>query len=263
MGVRGLGDGARELLELKRREVRPVQSIDGGQVDRNRQQLAVDARLHAMLIGPPCREPAQVLVDLARIGVEDVWPVAVDQDAGAVVAVVRIAADVHALVDHQHFLVRPRRPDALPSRASKARADHQIIEHRHPSNMAHITPYADRVAPATTPDFRCLSIMAARSRSDIRLQMPSHDCVESSDCTRPSRSTVGSQRASRIPWTKRSGVSAMCARPMSPYVRTTSAMGVETTGLPAARYSGVFVGLMYWVAALSANGIIATSHPAM
>ena len=39
--------------------------------------------------------------------------------------------------------------------------------------------------------------------------------------------------------------------------------GVDTTGLPAARYSGVFVGLMNLVAAFMAKGIMATSHPAM
>jgi hypothetical protein len=40
-------------------------------------------------------------------------------------------------------------------------------------------------------------------------------------------------------------------------------MDVDTTGFPAARYSGVFVGLMKRVASLRANGNIATSHPAM
>ena len=39
-------------------------------------------------------------------------------------------------------------------------------------------------------------------------------------------------------------------------------MGVETTGLLAARYSGVLVGDMNRVAAFEANGMIATSMPA-
>jgi hypothetical protein len=38
-------------------------------------------------------------------------------------------------------------------------------------------------------------------------------------------------------------------------------MLVETTGRPAARYSGVFVGLMNRVASFRANGRIATSQP--
>ena len=39
-------------------------------------------------------------------------------------------------------------------------------------------------------------------------------------------------------------------------------MEVETTGSPAARYSGVFVGLMKRVASLRANGSMAMSQPA-
>ena len=63
--------------------------------------------------------------------------------------------------------------------------------------------------------------------------------------------------------TKSSGESAMCTTPLSPYGRTTSRIEVDTTGLPAARYSGVLVGLMKRVASLRANGSSATSQPAM
>ena len=38
---------------------------------------------------------------------------------------------------------------------------------------------------------------------------------------------------------------------------------MDTTGLPAAMYSGVLVGLMNRVASLRANGSRATSQPAM
>ena len=58
-------------------------------------------------------------------------------------------------------------------------------------------------------------------------------------------------------------LAAILTRPDSPYGRTTSRIGVETTGRPAAKYSGVFVGLMNCVDSLIANGIIATSHPAI
>ncbi len=51
-------------------------------------------------------------------------------------------------------------------------------------------------------------------------------------------------------------------QPLSPYGRTTSRIEVDTTGLPAARYSGVLVGLMKRVASLRANGSSATSQPA-
>ena len=43
-------------------------------------------------------------------------------------------------------------------------------------------------------------------------------------------------------------------------LRTTSATAVDTIGFPAAMYSRVFVGLMYSVASLIANGIRHTSN---
>ena len=46
-----------------------------------------------------------------------------------------------------------------------------------------------------------------------------------------------------------------------PVGRTTSRTGVETTGLPPARYSGVLVGEMNCVDSFIANGISATSQP--
>ena len=49
---------------------------------------------------------------------------------------------------------------------------------------------------------------------------------------------------------------------MSPNIALTSWIGVDTTGLPAAMYSSVLVGLMNSVDSLSANGIRHTLHPA-
>src|SRR3954468_9403008 len=43
-------------------------------------------------------------------------------------------------------------------------------------------------------------------------------------------------------------------------LRTTSGTAVETTGLPAAMYSSVFVGLIYRVASFNAKGIRQTSN---
>ena len=59
---------------------------------------------------------------------------------------------------------------------------------------------------------------------------------------------------------KASAVPAICTAGKAPYCRTTSTIGVDTTGRPAARYSGVLVGLMNRVASLMANGISATSQ---
>lgn len=48
----------------------------------------------------------------------------------------------------------------------------------------------------------------------------------------------------------------------SSYGRNTSLMAVETTGLPAAKNSGVLVGLINLVDSFSAKGIMAQSQPA-
>ena len=61
--------------------------------------------------------------------------------------------------------------------------------------------------------------------------------------------------------TYRTAPSATSMKPLSPNIRTTSRTDVETTRRPAARYSGVFVGLMNRVESLCANGSSATSQP--
>ena len=84
---------------------------------------------HAVLVGPPLRELRQVLEDLLRVGVEDVRAVLVHQDAGFVVAVVGVAADVGAPVDDQHALV-PHVGETLgQDAAGEARADDQPVKH--------------------------------------------------------------------------------------------------------------------------------------
>src|SRR5947209_3780483 len=60
-----------------------------------------------------------------------------------------------------------------------------------------------------------------------------------------------------------SGLSAIATRPSSPYGSTTSVIGVETAGRPAARYSGVFVGLIKRVDSFRANGSSPRSQPDM
>ena len=84
---------------------------------------------HAMLVRPPLGEPRQVLEDVARVGVEDVRPVLVDEDAGVVVVVVGVAADVRALVADQHLLAGVGGEPLGEVAAGEAGADDQIIEH--------------------------------------------------------------------------------------------------------------------------------------
>ena len=52
-----LRDGPEELLELKRRQIQSVERIHRVQIDRDRQELSVDPRAHAVLIWTPLGEP--------------------------------------------------------------------------------------------------------------------------------------------------------------------------------------------------------------
>src|ERR1044071_6743531 len=103
------------------------------------------------------------------------------------------------------------------------------------------------------------------NRRDISPQVLSQEVCARYSSTRRSQSAPRPRpsRADSTAATNSSGLSAMLTSPVSPYGRTTSRIEVETTGLPAARYSGVFVGLMNLVASLRAKSSKATSQPAM
>ena len=105
------------------------------EVDRDRQQLSVDPRQHAMLVRAPLGELRQVVEDVARVGVEDVRPVLVHEDAGLVVVIVGVAADVRAAVADQHLLARVGGQPLGDRRAGEAGADDQVIEHGGPPGI--------------------------------------------------------------------------------------------------------------------------------
>ena len=98
----------------------------------------------------------------------------------------------------------------------------------------------------------------------MRVQDLSHEVSDKNESTRLIHAGTPDFlfKLSSIAAMNSAGVSAMRTRFISPYGLTTSRIEVETTGLPAAKYSGVFVGLINLVASLRANGIRATSHPA-
>ena len=125
-----LGERLEELVELERRELQPIETVDRLQVDRNRHELPVDPRLHAVLIRVPLGELRQVLEDRLRVRVEDVRPVLMHEDARVVVVVVRVPADMRAFVDNQDLLAgihcQPFGHDA----AGEAGADDEVIKHR-------------------------------------------------------------------------------------------------------------------------------------
>src|SRR5688572_30397082 len=104
---------------------------------------------------------------------------------------------------------------------------------------------------------------ACANRADISDQVRSHDVPAMQASTAASRSgESGSSRAACTAAMKASASLATLTRPRPAKGVTTSAIGVDTTRLPPARYSSVFVGLMKRVDSLSANGISATSQPA-
>ena len=82
-----------------------------------------------MLVGTPIRELREMVEDLLRIGMEDVRPVLVNQQAGIVVAVVGVAADVRPAVDDEDALVALARETFRKHAAGKAGADDQPIVH--------------------------------------------------------------------------------------------------------------------------------------
>ena len=124
-----LRDRSEELVELKRREVHAVQLIDRIEIDRNRQQLSVDAGKHPMLIRTPGGELRQVVVDVARIRVEDVRPVLVYEQARFVVVIVGVAADVRPAIADEHLLARVGGEPLGNRCAGEPCADNQVIEH--------------------------------------------------------------------------------------------------------------------------------------
>jgi hypothetical protein len=123
-----LGNGVEPALHLERREVEPVQAVDGVEVDRHRQLLAIDAGEHPVLIRAPLGELRQVLEDVGRVRVEDVRAVRVDQDPRVVVAVVGVATDVRALVDDENALVALAGQPLGEHAAGETRTHHQGVE---------------------------------------------------------------------------------------------------------------------------------------
>src|SRR4051794_5657074 len=159
-----------------------------------------------MLIRPPGGEPRQVLVDVARVGVEDVRAVLVDQHTGLVIVIVGVAGDVRALVADQYRLAGMGREALRDCGPGKAGADDEIIEHGIPVQTA--TPPA---SPWTS---------AGRSTSSINLRMrshvPSHDVWRRKTSACVTRSEASSAMAASHAATNDSGSSAMRTNPCCP-----------------------------------------------
>ena len=134
-GVLGVGDeaarsgtGGVEGLDLRvGAQPEPVEAVERGAIDREREQLPVDLGQHPVLVGPPLGEAREIAPDLLGLRVEDVRPVAVAAHAVLVDVVVRVAGDVVAAVDHEHALPAARGEPLGQHRAGEARAHHQRV----------------------------------------------------------------------------------------------------------------------------------------
>ena len=81
-----------------------------------------------MLVAAPLRELREVIKNLARVRVENVRAVFVDQDARLVVMVVGVARDVVAAVHDEDLLVANARQPFGQDAAGETRPDDQIIK---------------------------------------------------------------------------------------------------------------------------------------
>ena len=215
-----LGDRGKELLELERRQVQAIEAVDGIEVDRKRKQLAIHPRPHAMLVRSPLRKPTEVVKDLARVRVEDVRAVGMDENARRVVGVVGVAADVPAFVDHQHLSPRVGCQPFSHHGPSESSSDDQIVEHvlPHCKKTARARKRGCQVDPLNHSGARGGRMLptTARRRSAMRDHVASHELPERNASARGSQRDAGSQSAALIASTKRSGVSAILASPSSP-----------------------------------------------
>jgi hypothetical protein len=82
-----------------------------------------------MLIRPPFGELGEIGEYVARVGMENMRPVFVDQNTLIVVMVVSIAADMIPYIADQNALVGDARKSFREDAAGKAGADDQIVEH--------------------------------------------------------------------------------------------------------------------------------------
>ena len=124
----GLGARAQEGLDLVGAQGEAVEAVDRGAVDRHRHQHVAHRGQDAVLVRAPRREPAQIVHDRPGVGVEDVRPVAVDHDAGGVVAVVGVAADVRPAVDEEDALVGLGGQTLGQHAAGEASADDKVVK---------------------------------------------------------------------------------------------------------------------------------------
>ena len=108
--VARLGNRSEKLIEFEGGQLEPVDLIDRIEVDRDRHELPIDRRPDAVLIGTPLGEPRKVHEDIARVGMKDMGPVLMYEDAVVIVVVVGVAANMRTHITDEDLLVRTCQP---------------------------------------------------------------------------------------------------------------------------------------------------------
>src|ERR671913_2117282 len=102
--------------------------------------MAVHVGECAVLVWAPFRKVGEIIDDAPGIGVEDVRPVAVYQNAVFVVLVVCVAPDVRALVDHTNLFSGARQALCYDATGIAGAHDQDVGLHATPSHRSNKWP---------------------------------------------------------------------------------------------------------------------------
>ena len=116
-------------LHLLRRQRQPIELVDGIKIDGDGEELSVYLRQDPMLVESPLRELREMIEDHLRVGVKDMRPIAMDEDARIVVVVVCVAADVGSAIDQHNALVAAGSDLARDHASGKSGTDDQPVKH--------------------------------------------------------------------------------------------------------------------------------------
>src|SRR5687768_18455709 len=120
-----LSDFPQKLFHLKGRQLETVKRINRVEINRDRNDLSVNARAHAVLIRAPFGETRKIFKHVARIRVKDMWTVFMNKHTMLVVMIVGVAANVRTLVAQQHLLVRTAGEALREHTARESRSNNQ------------------------------------------------------------------------------------------------------------------------------------------
>src|SRR5205823_6174298 len=87
-------------------EIKTVEFIDGVQIDRNGDKLAIDTGQDFVLVLAPFRKTTEIIENFASICVENVRTVFMDQDARVVILIECVPGNMRPAVHEQHLFTR-------------------------------------------------------------------------------------------------------------------------------------------------------------